>query len=120
MEASSTANDHLFSVQDIIAESWWDVQVRFASWALFELRGAHQSTHFSFNGGGELERLEVLGKGMCRCIFFGDHHDLECILAWRNEDSVESAKSSEVQPGVAAAQFKAKVAAKSPTVSEDT
>jgi len=46
-------------------------------------------------------RLEVLGKGMCRCIFFGDHHDLECILAWRSEDSVESAKSSqsEVQPG---------------------
>jgi len=41
MEASSTANDHLFSAQDIIAESWWDVQVRFASWAIFKLRDAH-------------------------------------------------------------------------------
>ena len=74
VEATSTTNDHLFSAQDVIVEGRWNIQPRFAGWTLFELRDTHQSTNFVFYGGGVLERLNVLGKGMCRCILFGDHH----------------------------------------------
>ena len=49
---------------------------RFAGRPFFSLSDTHQSAKCFFQGGWELERLNVLGKGMRRCVLLGHHHDL--------------------------------------------
>ena len=73
VEATSTTNDHLFPVFRVGRHCGRLVghPTSFCWLGPFRAPWPHQSTNFVFNGGGELEMLNVLGKGMCRCILFG-------------------------------------------------